>query len=478
MPVIAQGCVGTVSCEAGQKLQGADAACDIGNGVCRTTAGAQKTQLSPADVYLDPNKRYFISILPGDAINPTVSGFGGTVKDCAPFTANGADWVLYDPVAGTSGNCGHEMGGAQIAAGATAVTVNLQEIPLPTAKIAVFVFQDDNPLNGENDAGGGVDVIAPNEPGLAGFEIKLFDQGGQLGDATGQITYDQFNMPISNSLANYKDPVTGKNACPITARTDGLVGMVTVCPKYMDDGITPSPLAGQAVIANLYPGLYEIQAYPSADRIARGEEWLQTNTLDGGKPHEAFIKPNEPGYFQEFGPGGFHVAIGFANPAIINARKAGYCASGPNAGQPCTNTLDVEITNNHMSRTPDQRTFDSGSYDHYSFTQCYVSIGPADAEDFAFERCALSVDADGKTHAIAHFTGMPPGVFKMTVFDQWNDIMLDGLVGTIEVGSVCTTTNGVTTCTYPGGQTTTKTFPVTQWRTNLYTRTYFDTDGS
>ena len=31
--------------------------------------------------------------------------------------------------------------------------------------------------------------------------------------------------------------------------------------------------------------------------------------------------PNEPGYFQEFGPGGFHVAIGFANPAIINARK-------------------------------------------------------------------------------------------------------------------------------------------------------------
>jgi len=59
------------------------------------------------------------------------------------------------------------------------------------------------------------------------------------------------------------------------------------------------------VIANLYPGLYEIQAYPAADRIARGEEWLQTNTLDGGKPHELFVKNDEPALFQEFGPGNF-----------------------------------------------------------------------------------------------------------------------------------------------------------------------------
>src|SRR5258707_13990225 len=83
------------------------------------------------------------------------------------------------------------------------------------AKLTVFVFQDDNPLNGENDAGGGVDVLAPNEPGLGGFEIKLFDQAGGLGDNTGQITYDMFNQPVSNSLANHIDPITGLDACPI-----------------------------------------------------------------------------------------------------------------------------------------------------------------------------------------------------------------------------------------------------------------------
>lgn len=459
MPVVAQGCFGPISCEQGQTQGSTPVACDLGNGICRTGVD-QKSPLKPGDVALDPNRRYFISILPGDGVNPTIGGAGGPDANGKPFSIAAACGRFAGPTGawepgGASAMCGHAMGGSQIAAGQKQVDIALQETPLPTAKIAVFVFQDDNPLNGENDAGGGVDVIAPNEPGLGGFEVKLFDQAGALGDATGQITYDMFNQPVSNALANKMDPVTGLDACPINIRGDGLVGMIPTCPKYESDGVTPSPLAGQVVIANLYPGLYEIVATPAADRVARGEEWLQTNTLDGGKPHEAFIKPNEPGYFQEFGPGSFHVSIGFANPALINARKAGYCNSSINANQPCNNTLNVQVTNTHMSRTPDQRTFSSETYDHYSFTQCYVSVGPADGEDFAFQKCS----PDGKVS----FAGMPSGVFKITVFDQWNDIMLDGLVGTVSVNA--------------GGGVTEKTFPVTQWRTNLFTRTFIDTNG-
>ena len=459
MDVIAQGCVGAVSCESGQ-MQGSDAvACDVGNGICRTGV-TQKTEVPPSAVHLDPKKHYFISVLPGDSVNPTIGGSGGPqtingktvpfdiARDCGPFTLSDPRWVPGDAQA----LCGHEMGGSQIAPYQSAVNINLQETPLPTAKLSVFVFQDDNPLNGENDAGGGVDVLAPNEPGLGGFEIKLFDQAGGLGDNTGQITYDMFNQPVSNSLANHIDPITGLDACPITARGDGLLGMIPTCPTYESDGKTLSPLAGQVVVANLYAGLYEVQAYPAADRIGRGEEWLQTNTLDGGKPHEAFLKPNEPGYFQEFGPGGFHVAIGFANRKIINDRKAGVCGA-PQPADYCSHTLNVHVSNTHMSRTPDQRTYSSGSYDHYAFTNCYVSVGPADAQDFELEKC----DADGN----ATFANMPNGTFKISVFDQWNDIMLDGLVGTVVV-------NGDTT----------KEFPATQWRTNLYTRTFIDTDGS
>src|SRR5207302_6537905 len=121
---------------------------------------------------------------------------------------------------------------------------------------------------------------------------------------------------------------THQDACPIAAdptagfdgadSPTGITGVIPVCPKYEADGTTLSPLAGQAIVVNLPPGRYGIVATPAADRIARGEEWLQTNTLDGGKDLEAFLKINEPEYFQEFGPAGYHVSIGFANPKFIN----------------------------------------------------------------------------------------------------------------------------------------------------------------
>ena len=38
--------------------------------------------------------------------------------------------------------------------------------PFRPAKLSVFVFEDDFPLNGEQDGGGGIDVLSPNEPGL------------------------------------------------------------------------------------------------------------------------------------------------------------------------------------------------------------------------------------------------------------------------------------------------------------------------
>jgi len=426
LPVVAQGCVGSISCESGQTSLASPVVCDVGNGACRP--GTQKTEVDPSQAALDPTKRYYISILPGDG------------------------WIT-DEAAG-----GHTMGGAQIAAGQTAVDVFLQKTPLEPAKISVFVFADDFPLNGEHDAGGGVDVLAPNEPGLGSFNLVMFDKTGHFGDTAGQITYDMFNMPVSNALAGTIDPATGNNACPISKNNDGLVGVIPTCPTYEAklDG-TPtavlSPLAGQALIANLYAGLYEVVAAPGADRIARGEQWLQTNTLDGTKGIEAFIKPGEPGYFQEFGPGGYHIAFGFANPKIINNRKDSVCAN-----QPCTATINGLVTGLRMSRTPDQRVYSSGSYDMYSFAQCYVSLGAPDSADFAFTKC----NPDGTFQ----FTGIPHGNMKVTVFDQWNDLLVDGLSTPIKVDS-----DSIGTPDQP------LQIAVTQWRTNLYGRVFLDQNG-
>jgi len=472
MEYVAQGCTGPLSCEGGQMIVNPAtgthslAVCDVGNGVCRAdTTGNGFTQVLPSQVALDPTKRYYISVLPGDAANPFGSGYVGA-PDCS---AAGM----------AAGKCGHGMGGNAIIAPcfptgtctasstfATPVTVLVQPSPYPPAKLSVQVFEDDFPLNGEQDAGGGIDVIATNEPGLGGFNIELVDQKGQFGDVTGQMTYDMFNQPLSNSLAGTIDPATGKDACPISTRVtanavtgdgtqQGITGQIVTCPKYESDGVTMSPLAGEAVIANLMPGFYSVIATPGADRIARGEEWLQTNTLDGQKAHDAFIKIGEPAYFQEYGPAGFHVSVGFANPAIINARLPGVCGGtdlNVTATGPCTNSVTGKITMERVSRTPDQRLYSSGSRDAYAWTQCYVSIGDPDGEDFAFTKCA----ADGTFK----LSGLPPGDWRLTVFDQWNDQIVDGLSTPVALTGGTTNNMGD--------------IPQQQWQSDLDTRTFID----
>jgi hypothetical protein len=514
MNFVAQGCTGPLSCEYGQTMldnrpmcttppsgttpgvpagcsttagQHIPAVCDLGNGACRPdpgdgTSSGGFTWVNPNQVALDPAKRYYISVLPGDAGNPFPAYVG------QPICVSGSN----------TSTCGHTMGGAEIPAacnilgGPSActvpstfqpVTVLVPPTPLPTGRLSLIVFEDDWPLNGEQDGGGGTgSTVAPIEPGLGGFNIVLWDTYGGFGDVTGQDSNDMFNMPLSNGLAGTVDPNSGVDACPISATplagpagagpapASGITGMIVTCPKYEADGQTLSPLAGQAVIYNLMPEKFDVQAYPGADRIARGEEWLQTNTLDGQHPHDAFIRIGEPSYFQEYGPAGYHVSIGFANPAIINARHNDVCNGNGTPGTvgPCTNTIIGQVDVQRLSRTPDQRLYPSGSRDALAWTQCWVSLGDPDGEDFMFAKC----DANGNFK----FSTVPGGNWRLTIGDQWNDQIVDGLSYPANVGCTSTAPNGVinaTTC--PGGQTIDLgKIGVPQWQVNLYTRTFID----
>jgi hypothetical protein len=547
MDYLMQGCTGPLSCEGGQTMldtrpactgsntavcsatagQHIPAVCDLGSGACRPdpnctalpctgsngTAAGGTAEVMPSSVHLDPTKRYYISILPGDAGNPFPAYTSAPNCNATPFNSDGT----------LNTSCGHTMGGAQIqpacnifATGCTsasaptfaAVTVKVLPTPLPTAKLSVFVFEDDFPLNGEADGGGGAGVVAPLEPGLGGFEIIVWDTYGGLGDFTGQDTHDMFNMPLSNSLAGTIDPASGLDACPnsaqvtnnsvanaitsgtITSGTQGansctvaspctcttanactgdatqagITGRIVTCPKYESDGSTLSPLAGQAVIANLMADKFSIQAYPAADRIARGEEWLQTNTLDGQHAHDAFLRVGEPGYFQEFGPSGYHVSIGFANPAIINARAAGVCSGAYGAVGPCSNTIDGQVDVQRLSRTPDQRLYPSGSREALAWTQCWVSLGDPDAEDFMFTKC----DANGNFK----FSGVPGGNWRLTIGDQWNDQIIDGLSTPANVG--CSPVPPATTCSGGLSALHLGKIGVQQWQSNIYTTLFVD----
>jgi len=406
MPVIASGCTGVNSCGDGQTVMNVPV--------------APQSRMTPDQVVLDPLKYHYISVLPGDAANP----FAGV---------------------GT----GHTMGGAAIlpacpppATTCTAtfapVTVLAEPSPLPTSSLSVFVFEDNNPTNGDIDG-------PEQQQGLGGFQIILNDVAGASGDKTGQMTYDMFNMPLTNSLAGRKDTVTGADLCPITADPSGLMGMIITCPEKDSLG-NPSPLAGHAVIKNLFPNRFDVLANPGATREAAGETWIQTSTLEGTRGQDAFAKNGEPGYFQEFGPPGPHSFIGFVNPAHIKQ---------VNAALKGTNTIIGKVTMLHMTRPANEMLYDSGSYDTLAQTHCYVSLNSANGTgpNIAFAEC----NADGSFR----LTGVPVGTYQLAVSDQWLDQIMEYKTVTVPVGST-------------GATIDVRDVPVFSWFTRVETSTYMD----
>ncbi|MGH7745560.1 MAG: hypothetical protein ACREQ5_12330, partial [Candidatus Dormibacteria bacterium] len=505
MPIVATGCTGAQSCGRGQTVYDPvskthlQAACD-GYGACTIGATQNPTSL-PSQVNLPaidqtgvactgPNSPagcnanygspiyYYISVLPGDASNafsygnvsdPLVAG------NCTPAPGQ-TEPTGFTPAS----TCGHTMGGAPIApvctnTGTTAATrsctlpaavnISIEPTPLRTSTVTLYVFEDDFPTNGEPDTGGGVDTFPTQEVGLEDFQVIVWDLAGCVScDNTGQDSYDMFNVPLTNALNGTIDPTTGLNACPISNTQPNVgVGMIIVCPKFESDGKTLSPLVGNAVIRNLNPGLFDVTVHPGAAREARGEEWLQTNTLDGTPKLDAFVKAAEPAYFQEFGPGGYHVFFGEANPAIINARLPGICGA---AGAPaCHNTIHVQTTNLHQGRSPDERLFTSGvfpqgnpgNYAALNYTTCWGTIGDTDGLTFQLVKC----DPDGNLT----FTGIPDGSWGVTMFDQWVDLLVDG------------SSRSVTVKGGPAGSTVNMEYGSFTWQSHLWNRTYMDVQG-
>ena len=329
MPVVAQGCVGTLCTE----------------------------QVPISQVVLDPTKYYFVSVLPNDA------GDGD----------------------------GHSVGGAPIRPGQTSVQVLTNPQPLKTAQISALIFEDNSPTNGAPDG---------NEGGLGNFQITVLDAGGRYGMNGGQMSFDAIGNPLKNALR-------GTPGCPGTDP----VGVILTCPD------------GTALIQNVAPGKYTLLADPPAGaRRGNGNnaplrQWVQTATIEGTRGIDAWVKSNEPPYFQEFGPPGYHVFIGFvdANAPVVPR------PTGPN-------TVTGTVTNLHMSRPPDQSIYDSNSREALAFTTCWVGLnaGNGVGDDIAVAKCN---DEGGFS-----LTNVPNGTYELVVWDQWLDQIIASRTVTVPGG--------------------------------------------
>jgi hypothetical protein len=302
---------------------------------------------------VDTDKRYFVSVLP----------FSGH--------SNGGGEVVFDP-----------------ATAAANMNVTVSAHPIPTAQITILAFEDKHPINNAPDQ--------PQEPGLPGFSVLLFDAAGQYGAAGGQLLQDAFGNPIGTSY-----------------NPDGSVAA-------MGNGVVLTDADGLATIKNLAPGKYGVQLVPPA-----GQDWHQTHTIEGTKTVDAWVKPNEPAYFTEFGPPGYHVFIGFVksfdcyNAAATN--PAGYCDT---AQPPGTSSISGVVTNLHTSRPPNF-TFYSG----HPFPGCWIGLNDAPA-GLGRGVYAQPCNEDSSFQ----INNVPPGDYELVIWDTALDIIISTLPVTVPVG--------------------------------------------
>jgi hypothetical protein len=318
MPVVDKGCVGT-------------------------DCVPETPQTPPSGVTLDDG-RYYVSVLP---TQPGTYSIGG-----APLEGNGN------------------------------VTVYLNQLPLPTAQISVFVFEDNFPINNAPDL--------PAERGLEGFKVTVEDAGGRYGMSAGAQMMDAFGNMIGT-----------------TYNTDGTVA-------EMGNGFVLTDATGRATIKNLAPGKYGIQAVPLA-----GLGWQQTSTIEGTRVIDAWVKANEPSFFSEFGPPGYHVAIGFVNiiPRSDPVNPGDPPGNAVNRGDVLTAgaTISGQVVNLHLSRPPDTAFYNGAPLAHTT-PWVGLNLGVTGTGRGIY---AKPCNSDG-TFSIPN---VPAGDYQLVVWDSALDIV-------------------------------------------------------
>ncbi len=294
---------------------------------------------------------------------------------------------------------GYQMTGrpVEIAGGPEAVTVVVEQHPIPTAQIAIFLFEDNYPLNGTPDLpeeentvnadGVGPDGFSPVD--WTQFSVTLEDPAGLYGQQGGPVLQDAFGNQLGTTYRPNCDPSTEN------------------CVATRGDGTLHPDADGYLLVKNLAPGKYGIVV--TAPLAA--PNWIQVSTIEGTQVIDAWVKANEPPFFVEFGLPGPHAFVGFVREDRVASDLLG-------GGVEITGT----ITDMHMSRSPDF-TFYSGR----PLPGCWVALNEG---GLVPGRALYAAPCDGNSGF--SIPGVPDGSYQLKVWD----INLDAVIATQPVNVV------------------------------------------
>ncbi|MEA3275885.1 MAG: hypothetical protein U9Q81_11455 [Pseudomonadota bacterium] len=322
---------------------------------------------------------------------------------------------------------GHSISGQPVEIGQDdAVTVVAQQHPIPTATIALFVFQDHYPISGAPDLPEEDNpTFLPDgtEVDWTQFNILVEEPAGRYGIAGGQVIQDAFGNPLGTTYDEFGDVVT------------------------LGDGTLQPNADGTLLIKNLAPGKYGIVVIPPTD------DWQQTSTIEGTKVIDAWVKAGEPDFFVEFGPPGPHVFVGF----LKSTADGGFPPISQPPGTTVTATLSGTITDMHLSRPPTFQFF-SGR----PFPACWVGLNDNNAGLGAGIYAAPCDDDSGFS-----IPGVPPGSYQLKVFDANMDVVIATMGLTVNDDGSCL--GAIAGCDFGD-------VPVFNWFTRLNTGIFNDDD--
>jgi hypothetical protein len=190
----------------------------------------------------------------------------------------------------------------------------------------------------------------------------------------------------------------------------------------LGDNVLTTDINGRLTVKNLAPGKYGVVMV-----APQGTAWQQTTTIEGTKLIDAWVKADEPNFFNEFAGPGVHVFMGFVLPTF----DTDVLGTG--------STIKGSVVNLHTSRPPDFTFFEGVSND---YTRCWVALN--DLGQGAIGKTVYAQPCDDSNSF--SIPGVPEGSYQLAVWDK----NMDQVIGFYGVNVIddglgnlsCSTPNG------------------------------------